>query len=31
MKNTRLKVQKILRSVIDEGLNAMGLSGWAVQ
>ena len=31
MKNTRLKVQKVLRSVIDEGLNAMGLSGWAVQ
>ena len=31
MKNTRLKVQKILRSVIDEGLNAMGLSGGAVQ
>ena len=31
MKNNRLKVQKILRSVIGEGLNAMGLSGWAVQ
>lgn len=31
MKNNRLKVQKILRSVIDEGLNAIGLTGWAVQ
>ena len=31
MKNNRLKVQKILRSVIDEGLNAIGLSGWTVQ
>ena len=31
MKNTRLKVQKILRSVIDEGLNAIGLTGWNVQ
>ena len=31
MKNNRLKVQKILRSVIDEGLNAIGLAGWAVQ
>ena len=31
MKNNRLNVQKILRSVIDEGLNAIGLSGWTVQ
>ena len=31
MKNNRLKVQKILRSVIGEGLNAIGLTGWAVQ
>ena len=30
MKNTRLKVQKILRSVIYEGLNAIGFTGWAV-
>ena len=31
MKNNRLNVQKILRSVITEGLNAIGLTGWTVQ
>lgn len=31
MKNTRLKVQKILRSVISDGLSAIGLTGWTVQ
>ena len=30
MKNSRLKVQKILRSVIYEGLNAIGFTGWDV-
>lgn len=31
MKNNRLKVQKILRSVITEGLRSLGLTGWNVQ
>lgn len=31
MKNTRLKVQKILRSVLVEGLTKIGMTGWTVQ
>lgn len=31
MKNNRLKVQKILRSVIAEGLRSIGLTGWNIQ
>lgn len=31
MKNTRLKVQKILRSVLVEGLAKIGMTGWTVQ
>ena len=31
MKNTRLKVQKVLRSVLVEGLTKIGMTGWTVQ
>ena len=31
MKNNRLKIQKILRSIIIEALNHLGLTGWTVQ